>query len=129
MSYELSYRHEPDYLHIQATGVRTIESIVSMAKDLLAVRDEHGYSKVLLDVRGMVGGLGTIAAYKLGSDDIQEFRRPGQLKLSIIDLKENRERFDFFENVAVNAGLNLRIFADVDKAMAWLGVTESSASE
>ena len=129
MSYELSFKHQPDYLYVQVTGVRTIENIIAMAKDFLAVLDKNGYRKVLLDVRGMTGGLDPLNAYKLGKKDVQELKRPSQLKVSIFDLEENRERFEFMENVAVNAGLNLRIFSDVDKAMEWLDVGKSSPSE
>ena len=120
MSYELSFRHEPNYLYVKAKGIRTVENIIAMSKDILAVRDKHGYNKLLLDVRQMTGGLSTADAYQLGTKDFQEHRRPGQLKASIVDLEDNCERFQFMENVAVNMGLNLRIFSDVDEAMTWL---------
>ena len=125
MSYELSYKHEPNYLHVQVTGIRTIENIIAMLKDYHAVSDKHGYSKVVLDVRGMTGKLGVFNAYKLGKKNVQEFSQPGQLKVSIIDLEENRELSEFMENVVVNAGFNVRIFSDVDEAMEWLGVANS----
>ena len=129
MSYELSFRHDPNYLYVKAKGIRTAENLIAMSKDILAVRDKHGYNKALIDVRQMSGGLGIVDVYKLGTKDFQEFRRPGQLKVSIVDSEDNRERFQFMENVAVNMGLNLRIFSDADEAMTWLGVGKSSASE
>jgi hypothetical protein len=129
MSYELSFRHDPNYLYVKAKGIRTAENLIAMSKDILAVRDKHGYNKALIDVREMTGGLGIVDAYKLGTKDFQEYRRPGQLKVSIVDLEHNRERFQFIENVAVNMGLNLRIFSEVDEALTWLGVGKSTASE
>ena len=89
MSYELSYKHEPDCLYVQTTGNRTVENLIALSKDFLAVCDEYGHSKVVLDVRGMIGTLDTLDAYKMGKKDIEELRRTGQLKLSIIDLRNS----------------------------------------
>ncbi len=125
MSYELRFKHNPDYLSIHASGIRTLENIIGITLDYIAERDKHGYRKVLLDVREMTGKLSTIDAYNLGTEELEKFRRTGEVKVSIIDLEDNRERFQFMENVATNMGLNLRIFSDVDKALKWLGVDES----
>ena len=124
MSYELSLKHESDYLYAQATGISTIENITAMSKEYFAVCDEHGYKKVLLDVRGMTGGsdIGTLGAYNLIKKDIRALAIPSPLKVAAIDSEENRKDSRFVEDMAVNEGLNLRIFTDVDRAMAWLGV-------
>ena len=129
MSYELSFKHESDYLYVQATGTRNLENIVAMVKDFFAERDRHGYSNVLLDVRGMVGGLNTIETFRLGKKNLQPVRPPGQAKISVLDLEENRERFQYMEGIAINIGLILRIFTDVDKAITWLRVSKNPAGE
>ena len=130
MSYELSYKHESDYLHIQATGIRTVENFIAISMDLLTEADKHGYSKVLLDMRLTTGGLKPFDAYNLGSKDLAElWRTIGHPKVAVIDLEANRERFEFMENVAVNVGVNLRMFTDVDEAMEWLGVSKTPVSE
>ena len=123
MSYELSFKKEPDYLYVQVTGIRTVENFIAMGMDFLTVADKHGYSKVLLDMREMTGELNTLDSYKLGTKDLSElWHTIGRPKVSVIDLEANRERFEFMENVAVNKGVNLSIFTDVDKAMEWLDV-------
>ncbi len=130
MSYELNFKHESDYLCVQATGIRTTESFVAMAMDVLTTGEKYEYNKVLLDLRGMTGRLGTFDIYKLGTENLKElWRTIGHPKVSVIDLETNRERFEFMENVAVNQNINLRIFTDVDKAMAWLGVGKGTAGE
>ncbi len=130
MSYELSYKNEPDYLHIQATGIRNVENFVAISIDLLTMANKHGYSKILLDMRGTTGGLGTFDAYELGTKDLTKlWRTIGQPKVSIIDLEANRKRFEFMETVAVNQGVNLRMFTDVGEAMEWLGVSKTPVTE
>ena len=120
MPYELNIRKKPDYLYVEVTGNRTLETIIAMAKDVLDACDEQGCSKTLIDVRRMTGKLKTINAYDLGTKDLQKFRRTGHMKASIIDVDENRERFFFLESVCVSVGYYLRIFSDVDEAIKWL---------
>ena len=130
MSYELSYTHEPDYLHIQATGIRTVENLIAVAIDFLTESDKHGYRKILVDYRGMTGGLKIIDLYTVGTKNLSElWRTISHPKVSVIDWEDNRERFEFMENVAVNVGVNLRMFTDVDEAMEWLGVSKTPVSE
>jgi hypothetical protein len=120
MPYELNIKNESDYLYVEVTGNRTLDTIIDMAKDILQACDKQGYGKTLIDVRGMTGKLKTIDAYELGTKDLQKFRRTGQLKASIIDVDENRERFLFLESVCINVGYYLRIFSDTDEAIRWL---------
>jgi len=130
MPYELSFKHEPDYLYVQATGKRTIENIIALVRDSFTVADKHGYSKVLLDIRGMAGGLKPFETFNLGSKDMAKlWRGLGLPKVSVIDLEINRERFKFMETVLVNAGLNFRFFTDADEAMEWLEVSRTTISE
>jgi len=131
MSYELTYKHESDYLHVQATGISNVENQIAMAHDYFAECDKHGYGKLLLDVRGMTEGsdIGTVGSYNLIKRDIRALAISSPLKVSVVDLEELNEGSRFVENVAVNQGLNLRIFTDVDKAIEWLDVSKSPASE
>ncbi len=130
MSYELSYKHEPDYLHVEATGIRTVEIIIAHVSGFLTVAAEHRYRKILLDIRGMTEGLKPIETYNLGSKDLAElWRGLGLPEVAVIDLETNRMRFKFMEDVLANAGVNFRFFTDVDKAMESLGVSKSPASE
>jgi hypothetical protein len=42
------------------------------------------------------------------------------LKVAIIDVEGNRDRYQFFEDVAVNMGLDLRVFSSANNALHWL---------
>lgn len=120
MSYELNMKYETDFLYAQATGIRTPQTVIAIARDLVAACDEHGYDRALVDVQGMNGTLATTDAYSLGTKYLKEFRRPGRLKVSILDAESNQYRFRFLETVARNQGFNLRIFSNIDEAMGWL---------
>ena len=120
MDYKLKYRKKTDYLHVEASGTRTPETLLSAAKDVVVACEKHGYNKVLADAQKMTGTLGTANRFYLVEDGFKKLRGPKRLKISIVDIEDNRSRFEFFETVARNRGFNLRIFANADKAILWL---------
>ena len=124
MSYELDVRREPDYLHVRATGIRSISNIVGMAKDCLEAYDSHGCQKLLIDVQRMTGALSAFDAFDLGSKDLRKLRRGRQLKAAVVDLEENRDRFAFLETVLHNRGINVRFFSSTADAGRWLADIE-----
>jgi len=120
MSYRLDIRKEPQYLSVQVSGIRTPETILSVAKEIIAICDDSGHNRVLIDVQEMTGQLKTFDVYDLGTGALKGLRRPGRLKVSVVDLEDNRGRFGFFETVVQNQGFNLRFFSDADEALRWL---------
>jgi hypothetical protein len=64
----------------------------------------------------MPGALKTLEGYYLINGDLEKMRGERRLKISFVDLADNRNRFEFLETVAQNRGFNLRIFSDSDKA-------------
>ena len=124
MSYQLSYRKAPDYLHIEAAGIRTVENFIAISTELLTKTEEHGYKKVLLDMRGVTGGLRIVDLYKVETKHLSQlWRTTGRPQVVVIDWEDNRKRFEFMETVAVNNGVNTRMFTDVDEATEWLEVS------
>ena len=74
----------------------------------------------MVDVKEMTGQLKVFDVYDLGTGAFKGLRRPGRLKVSVVDLEDNRDRFGFFETVVQNQGFNLRFFSDADEAVRWL---------
>lgn len=121
MSYKVNIRYEPDYLYVQASGVRSIENLIPMVREYIEANDEHGYKKLLLDVRGMTGQLSSFQSYDLCKElpgKVEGFR-PNK-KTAVVDSEENRERFRFVEDVLINMGFNFRFFTNTADAERWL---------
>jgi hypothetical protein len=121
MSYELTTTKEGNLLHVKALGTRTFENVVSIIKDILQTCAEQGTHKVLVDVRALEGRLSIADAFEIPTSIFPQMRdRTILQKGAIVDLKEFEKGYKFFENVAVNRGFNIRIFPDIDEAIAWL---------
>ena len=121
MSYELTMTKEGELLHVSAVGTRTFGTVISIIKDILEACTQQGTPKVLVDVRALEGRLNIADAFNIPSSEFPKIRDQSILrKGAIVDLKEFEQGYKFFENVAVNRGFNVRIFSDIDEAIAWL---------
>jgi hypothetical protein len=121
MSYDLTIEKKDDVLWVTATGVRSLESVLNMGKEILAALVENKVTKVLVDVRALAGRLGTVESYEIVDEHFAEWRdRTVVTRCSIVDLKAFEQSYRYFENLAVNRGFALRIFSDADQAFRWL---------
>jgi hypothetical protein len=121
MTYQIDIRCEPGYLYVQAWGTRSSGNLVSIVKDYFQANEEHGCKKILVDVRSMTGKLSAFDAYRFGNTAIEKAEGVDLgVKTAIVDLEENRKRFDFLEDGSVNIGFNLRYFSKTADAELWL---------
>lgn len=130
MSYKLDFTLEPDYLYAKATGNRSADAIFGIAEDSLKACLEHGYNKLLIDVRSMTGrAVATADVYDVGQKFLEKFIQYPIKKAAIIDLEEHRERLRFLENVLVNRGFDIRVFFKVADAERWLRESKDISSK
>lgn len=109
MNYKLKIKNMGDYLLFTTTGMRSMESVISIAKDVQAACAKEKVNKALVDVRAMVGELSTIDAYDLSEIHFPIIQDRKILKLVVIvDNKENEARYHFLETVAVNRGFPIQ---------------------
>lgn len=110
-----------DFLVAALGGVRTPETLMAAAAQTTAHCREHGYSRVVIDLREMSGGLDTLETFEVAGHAIPTQTGARDLvRSAILDLTENIERIRFFETVAVNRGFNVKVFDDEEKAVEWL---------
>ena len=121
MSYKLTIEKKEDILWVTATGTRTVQTILAMSKDILAACIEKKVKKVLIDVRAMEGHLSVLEAFDISDIHFPKMRNPNEITHNaIVDLKEYKESYRFFETVAINRGFRLRIFLEPGLAKDWL---------
>lgn len=121
MAYHLSIGKKGHVLWVKATGTRSLQTVLAMSQDIWTACVESGLRKVLVDVLALKGRLSTIDSYDIPAKHFTKIRDTNIItRCAILDLKEFEHSYRFFENVAVNRGLNLRIFSDIDEAIAWL---------
>jgi len=121
MTYKLETKKEDLYLSVIASGARTSANIKAMADEVIIACTEHKVDKVLIDVRNLNGRLSIFDSYTLISSVLPQLKNKNVIKKAVIVDDENRkERTLFFNKVAKNINLNIRIFGKFDKASEWL---------
>lgn len=118
--YVMTLEENAGYLHAMATGDRTAANALRFLEEAYAACLRMGYGSLLVEVRFTGPSLSLGSVFAVISDramDGAALRRIAYVE----PLLEDPEAARFAELVAVNRGVNVRLFPDLDAARAWLG--------
>lgn len=95
----------------QAAGKQCVDAMVEACSQLQL-------SKALLDCRKMTGEIQILESFVIAEYGVK--MRSILSKTALIGREDQMLSDNFVENVAVNRGVNLKIFTDIEEAIAWL---------
>ena len=95
----------------QAAGKQCIDAMVEACRRLQI-------SKALLDCRKMTGEIEILEGFMVAQYGGK--MRGFLSKTALVGREDQMFPDNFVENVAVNRGVNLKIFTDIEEAIAWL---------
>jgi hypothetical protein len=121
MSYTMQVEPRSTYLYITVTGENSFETVSQYLTEIHDWCLKHNCPNVLL-VENLSGpGLRTSSIYELVSGkSTQAARVVGRIAYVDINPAHDLGEMKFAENVAVNRGISVRVFATVQEAEAWL---------
>jgi hypothetical protein len=121
MDYELEIDRDAGFVTARLAGVRRPDSLIEAAAEITADCRDRGIFRVLIDVREMTGQLDTLETFDVAGRGIPNRTEARRLiRSAILDRTENIQRIRFFETVAVNRGLTVKVFDDETDAVRWL---------
>ena len=125
-NYDCAVRVMPTYLHLSVTGDNTPENVRRSLRDVIAACTRHGCTRVLLEEHFAGPSLGTVEIFEIVSEASRN-AWPTVAQIAYVDTnpKHDPTMLGFAETVAVNRGVQTRLFATIAEAEAWL--TESAA--
>ena len=110
--------HEEAYIRFdysgefsEVMGKRCIDAMVEACSQVQI-------SKALLDCRNMTGEIGIYDSFSVAEYGVKMIRIIS--KIALVGREDQMLSDNFVENVAVNRGVNLKIFTDGDEAIDWL---------
>ena len=117
----------PGYLHVRVTGTNSVEAVQGYLGEIYVACVERGRCSILIEEHLRGRGLDLLAIFQIvceGGERLQALAH----RIAYVDVNGEHPAQDmqFAETVAVNRGVNLRVFATVPEAAAWL--TESASS-
>ena len=121
MAYRLTCRSEDRYLHFTVTGENTPETVAGYMTEVRAAYLRDPLPGILIEENLTGGGLGTSDIFSLVARGAGE-GWPQLRAMAYVDAnpKHSAASMRFAENVAVNRGVNVRVFPDAAAARAWL---------
>ena len=119
MPYSLTLDEQPSYLHATATGEHTLQNAKRFMEEAYAACIERGHSALLLEM-GLAGP--SLDAGSIFSVVAQRTADALKLKkIAYVDATpRDPERMKFAETVAINRGVNVRLFRDLEEAKRWI---------
>lgn len=124
-AYRLIVEEHPGYLHVTAVGERTAQNALRLLEDAYRACLERERSSLLLELCLSGPALDATSIFKVISQraaDGAKLRR-----IAYVDpLTKNAGDARFAETVAVNRGVNVRLFPDVTTAAQWLSAVGRS---
>lgn len=119
MSYLLTITEHPSFLHAKVTGTNNAENALRFLEEAYAACMQRGQSAVLLEMDLSGPSLESASIFRViaqRSADGAKLR-----KIAYVDKSERGpEKVKFAETVAINRGVNVRLFPDVESATRWL---------
>lgn len=84
----------------------------------VAMLTQHGYSRLLVDMRAMAGRPTLTEHHRFASS--QPLYMPPHVAVAVLMSKEEFSTNRFFEQLSVKQGVLLKAFDDLEDARAWL---------
>jgi len=119
MSYRLTIAEQATYLHATGDGTRTPENAERFLEEAYLACVERGYSDVLLEMNLSGPSLDPSSIFGVimqRASDAKKLRR-----IAYVDsMATDPGKAKFAETVAVNRGVGVRLFRNLDDARQWL---------
>jgi hypothetical protein len=114
----LSIIDKGSYLLVEFFGEFSVNAGKQCVDRMVEACEKHRRSRVLLDCRRMTGKLGVFDRFEV--TEYGASKRDQLMRFALLNRKDVVLPDNFVENVAVNRGMNMKVFTDFDEAEHWL---------
>lgn len=119
MAIAYSFHPEKNYLLVTASGFdESLEDTIGYGMAVLEACLEHQCTRVLCDERDLEYRLSTIDTFQLAEAAVQA--APKLVRIAIATGPDNLEDASFYETVAKNRGLSVKVFQELVEARDWV---------
>ena len=128
----IEIRPELSYLNVGAMGEFSLQEAKRTFLEMLEAVAQHQVKKVLLDGRRLTGDPQTIERFyygKFAADSVWMFKDRGislATKFAYVLKEPVLDPQRFGETVAVNRGMLVKAFDDLEDALGWLGIVPAN---
>ena len=120
MAYRVTIEPTPRYLHVRVTGDNSRESVLGYLSEVRQACLDHHTTNVLIEEDLSGPSLDLLDVFRVVSSRAES--ESVALRIAFVDKNPAHapDRMKFAETVAVNRGIQVRVFERVADAAAWL---------
>ena len=120
MAYQVTIDPTPRYLYVRVTGDNSRETVLGYLSDVRQACLAHRMASVLIEENLSGPSLDLLDVFRVVSSRAES--ESVALRIAYVDVNpaHPRDRMQFAETVAVNRGIQVRVFERVADAAAWL---------
>jgi hypothetical protein len=119
MSYKLTIKEKPGYLHAIVTGENSRETVAHYLDEILNECIVRQCRRLLIEERLEGPRLGTMNVFRIAAEGSE--RAQGNYEaIAYVDVNAKGDRMQFAETVALNRAIPVKVFATVNEAEQWL---------
>lgn len=128
MGIDLQLFIEPDRIRAVATGEFSLEEAERTFLELMDAVVRHKVEKILIDGREISGSLTVMERFSFGAftaDTVDASVMEGKVhnpQFAYVLAEPVLDPYRLGESVAMNRGMRIKMFEDVDDALQWLGL-------
>ena len=115
MAFKIRILSEFDIIELRLDGVVDFEEFLETRSQMRAMHEQHGPLNALVDMREMQFGMSTLRIYEFAST----IKHPIGARIALL-CRPNDSDARFFETVAINNGVQIRLFTEYSEALAFL---------
>ncbi len=126
MPYRINFGIRSGFLKAEISGSHPLDRFHEIKSEIDRVIEQNDIDKILVDMRGFKGRFGVFD----GLNEVENFNQNSRLlQFAILDIEENKDTNDFFENASINRGFKLVFFYNMKDALDWLQVGKHDVFE
>lgn len=129
MPYRINIKENQEYILVDQYGEVNVDEVDEIRDSIFKLVADSGLSRVLVDVRSVTNDLSVTDSFNITLDHVNyptAFPKP---RAALITRPDQQESAKFIENVAVNRGLPIRAFTDLEQGLKWLLMSVPGARE
>jgi len=129
--FDITIAVEEDFIAIFASGNYSLSKANHLFEFSIDNALLHNRSNILIDVTNISGTIPFLDRFYY-AENLANYRAAHALtkvnKIAVVGQEPTIHETRFGETVAVNRGVNVRVFTEMNKASIWLSKTQNSAS-
>ena len=127
MPQQIQIEPKDGYLNVKVSGVFDRAKAEQFIRLILDASYQHALSKIFIDSIEIEGEPSVTDRFELAELLASEQTRP--IFMAILAPHELVEDGSFFETVAENRGVSIKVTADLEEALWWLGIKSTDKAQ